>query len=118
MECIPSNFTTKPQLKPIIMNAKANLLVVDDHAELLEFIADDLNEDYHITTSTNGNEALNLLTSEYFDLIISDVMMPEMDGYELCQKIKENIAYAHSPVILLTAKKQYRIKNSRPGIWC
>jgi CheY-like chemotaxis protein len=87
------------------MNAKSNLLLVDDHTELLEFIADDLNEDYQITTSSNGREALDLLASEYFDLIVSDVMMPEMDGFELCQKIKEDIAYAHIPVILLTAKK-------------
>ena len=92
------------------MNAKSNLLLVDDHTELLEFIADDLNEDYQITTSSNGREALDLLDSEYFDLIVSDVMMPEMDGFELCQKIKEDIAYAHIPVILLTAKNSIESK--------
>lgn len=92
------------------MNAKSNLLLVDDHTELLEFIADDLNEDYQITTSSNGREALDLLASEYFDLIVSDVMMPEMDGFELCQKIKEDIAYAHIPVILLTAKNSIESK--------
>ncbi len=94
----------------MIMNAKSNLLLVDDHTELLEFIADDLNEDYQIMTSSNGKEALDLLASEYFDLIVSDVMMPEMDGFELCQKIKENIAYAHIPVILLTAKNNIESK--------
>jgi CheY-like chemotaxis protein/AraC-like DNA-binding protein len=92
------------------MNAKSNLLLVDDHTELLEFIADDLNEDYQITTSSNGREALDLLATEYFDLIVSDVMMPEMDGFELCQKIKEDIAYAHIPVILLTAKNSIESK--------
>lgn len=92
------------------MNAKSNLLLVDDHTELLEFIADDLNEDYQITTSSNGREALDILASEYFDLIVSDVMMPEMDGFELCQKIKEDIAYAHIPVILLTAKNSIESK--------
>ncbi|MGJ1193133.1 response regulator transcription factor [Sphingobacterium siyangense] len=92
------------------MNAKSNLLLVDDHTELLEFIADDLNEDYQITTSSNGREALDLLASEYFDLIVSDVMMPEMDGFELCQKIKEDIAYAHIPVILLTTKNSIESK--------
>ncbi|MCW8314027.1 response regulator [Sphingobacterium sp. InxBP1] len=94
----------------MIMNAKSHILLVDDHTELLDFIADDLNEDYQITTSTNGKEALNILSSEYFDLIISDVMMPEMDGYELCKKIKEDIAYAHIPVILLTAKNSIESK--------
>jgi len=83
------------------MNAKSNLLLVDDHTELLEFIADDLNEDYQITTSSNGREALDLLATEYFDLIVSDVMMPEM---------KEDIAYAHIPVILLTAKNSIESK--------
>ncbi|HAU53090.1 MULTISPECIES: response regulator transcription factor [Sphingobacterium] len=92
------------------MNAKSNLLLVDDHTELLEFIADDLNEDYQITTSSNGREALDVLATEYFDLIVSDVMMPEMDGFELCQKIKEDIAYAHIPVILLTAKNSIESK--------
>ncbi len=92
------------------MNAKSNLLLVDDHTELLEFIADDLNEDYQITTSSNGREALDLLATEYFDLIVSDVMMPEMDGFELCQKIKEDIAYAHIPVTLLTAKNSIESK--------
>ncbi len=94
----------------MIMNAKSHILLVDDHTELLDFIADDLNEDYQITTSTHGKEALNILSSEYFDLIISDVMMPEMDGYELCKKIKEDIAYAHIPVILLTAKNSIESK--------
>ena len=94
----------------MIMNAKSHILLVDDHTELLDFIADDLNEDYQITTSTNGKEALNILSSEYFGLIISDVMMPEMDGYELCKKIKEDIAYAHIPVILLTAKNSIESK--------
>ncbi len=92
------------------MNAKSNLLLVDDHTELLEFVADDLNEDYQITTSSNGREALDVLATEYFDLIVSDVMMPEMDGFELCQKIKEDIAYAHIPVILLTAKNSIESK--------
>ncbi|UIR54738.1 response regulator [Sphingobacterium sp. SRCM116780] len=92
------------------MKAKANLLLVDDHQELLEFIADDLCEYYHVQTTNNGIEALQLLESETFDLIISDIMMPEMDGYELCQRIKENIAYSHIPVILLTAKNSIESK--------
>ncbi|CDT04241.1 putative two-component system sensor kinase/response regulator fusion protein [Sphingobacterium sp. PM2-P1-29] len=91
-------------------NAKANILLVDDHQELLEFIADDLCEEYQVQTSNNGVEALKLMESDNFDLIISDVMMPEMDGYELCQHIKENMAYSHIPVILLTAKNSIESK--------
>ncbi|WP_270090517.1 response regulator transcription factor [Sphingobacterium sp. SYP-B4668] len=92
------------------MKAKASLLLVDDHQELLEFIADDLQEEYQIQTTNNGIEAMQLLESENYDLIISDVMMPEMNGYELCHHIKENISYAHIPVILLTAKNSIESK--------
>ncbi|AIM37941.1 chemotaxis protein CheY [Sphingobacterium sp. ML3W] len=91
-------------------NAKASILLVDDHQELLEFIADDLCEDYEIQVSSNGVEAMKLLSSDNFDLIISDIMMPEMDGYELCQHIKENIMTSHIPVILLTAKNSIESK--------
>jgi len=92
------------------MKAKASLLLVDDHQELLEFIADDLQEEYDIQTTNNGVEAMQLLASDSFDLIVSDVMMPEMDGYELCQEVKENILYSHIPVILLTAKNSIESK--------
>jgi len=92
------------------MNAKANLLLIDDHLELLEFIADDLMEDYHITKSNNGLDAYNLFVHENFDLIISDVMMPDMDGFEFCQKVKSNMNLAHIPIILLTAKNTIESK--------
>lgn len=92
------------------MNAKANLLLIDDHLELLEFIADDLSEDYHITKSHNGVDAYNLFEHENFDLIISDVMMPDMNGFEFCQKVKTNINLAHIPIILLTAKNTIESK--------
>jgi|SRR5690606_2838458 two-component system cell cycle response regulator len=92
------------------MNAKANLLLIDDHAELLEFIADDLMEVYHITKATNGLEAYALFEQENFDLIISDIMMPDMDGFEFCAKVKGNINLAHIPIILLTAKNTIESK--------
>ena len=92
------------------MNTKANLLLIDDHAELLEFIADDLIEDYNITKSSNGLEAYQLFDQENFDLIISDVMMPDMDGFEFCEKVKSNMSLAHIPIILLTAKNTIESK--------
>ena len=86
------------------------ILLVDDNEEILEFITDDLQDDYNILTALNGSIALNLLETESVDLIISDIMMPEMDGFELCRQIKSNFHYSHIPVILLTAKDSLQSK--------
>lgn len=92
------------------MNTKANVLLIDDHAELLEFIADDLMEDYHITKCASALDAYSLFEHENFDLIVSDVMMPDMDGFEFCEKVKSDMNLAHIPVILLTAKNTIESK--------
>jgi YesN/AraC family two-component response regulator len=63
-----------------------------------------LEEFFQIHSANNGIEALSLLNSYKPDIILSDVMMPKMDGYELCQKVKSNILTCHIPVVLLTAK--------------
>jgi two-component system cell cycle response regulator len=86
------------------------ILLVDDNEEILEFIADDLQGDYNILTALNGYAALKWLETESVDLVISDIMMPEMDGFELCSQIKSNFHYSHIPVILLTAKDSLQSK--------
>ena len=63
-----------------------------------------LNDQYRTLTATNGIEALKVLDEEEVDIVISDIMMPEMNGLELCNRIKTDVAYSHIPVILLTAK--------------
>jgi len=80
------------------------LLIVEDNTELLEFMKESLETVYQIFTARNGNEALEKMKMQLPDLIISDVMMPGMDGYEFTHTIKENIQTSHIPVILLTAK--------------
>ncbi|MFC4209848.1 response regulator [Pedobacter petrophilus] len=80
------------------------ILLVDDEEDILEYVADLLCEKYHVLTAASGEEALERLHQEIIQLVISDVMMPKMDGYELCEKIKSNFEYSHIPVILLTAK--------------
>ena len=65
---------------------------------------EDLSSYYRILTATDGAKALAILEEEDVDIVVSDVMMPVMDGLELCRKIKGNMAYSHIPVILLTAK--------------
>jgi len=87
-------------------NTKENLtvLIVDDNKELLEMISDGLNSKYHVITASDGIEALEKLKDNDIDFIVSDVMMPRMNGMKLLQKVKENINTSHIPFIILTAK--------------
>lgn len=81
-----------------------SILVIDDNLELLEFIRESLQEDYSVTTASSGEEGLIRIAECIPELIISDVMMPGIDGLELTKRIKTNIETSHIPVILLTAK--------------
>src|SRR5687767_10896801 len=89
---------------------KPLLLLVDDNEEILEFLEHELNEKYTIIKAFNGQEALEILKENAVQLLISDVMMPVMDGFELCRIIKTNFDYSHIPVILLTAKNTLQSK--------
>lgn len=89
---------------------KPVLLLVDDNEEILEFIESELNEKYTIIKAFNGAEAIALLKEEAIQLIVCDVMMPVMDGFELCKIIKTNFEYSHIPIILLTAKNTMQSK--------
>lgn len=80
------------------------ILLVDDERDIVEFLKYNLEkEDFEVVVSLNGEDALNKL-SEYPDLIILDIMMPIMDGFETCQRIRENKNFKHTPIIFLTAK--------------
>lgn len=83
---------------------KAQLLIVEDNRDFRQFLERCLNDQYHILTAGNGIEALQQLELNPIDIVITDVMMPEMNGMELCNKIKTNLNYSHIPVIMLTAK--------------
>ena len=82
------------------------LLVVEDNIELLMLMSQLLSTKYHVETATNGKEAMEIIQKEELDIIISDVMMPVMDGLELTKKIKADPNFQHLPIILLTAKTQ------------
>ena len=82
------------------------LLIVEDNVELLMLMKQLLQQHYHVLTASNGVEALDVVKAHELDLIVSDVMMPEMDGNELTTRLKENPDYSHLPIILLTAKTQ------------
>ena len=89
---------------------KPIILLVDDNEEILEFIESELEDKYTVLKALNGQLALNILKKDTVQLIISDIMMPEMDGFELCKIVKTNFEYSHIPVILLTAKNTLQSK--------
>ena len=88
------------------------LLVVEDNIELLMLMNQLLGTKYHVKTATNGKEAMDIIQKEELDIIISDVMMPVMDGLELTKKLKADPNYQHLPIILLTAKTQEEDRNA------
>jgi len=91
--------TTKHEGAPIY-----TVLIVEDNSEIRTLIKETLQFRYKIITAENGVLGLAIAQSEIPDIIISDVMMPEMDGFELCKKLKTDEHTSHIPVILLTAK--------------
>lgn len=86
------------------------ILLVDDEEEILEFLERILKDRYTILKASNGKEALSILHEEAVQLVVSDVMMPEMDGFELCRIIKSTVDHSHIPVVLLTAKNTMQAK--------
>lgn len=84
---------------------KLTVLAVEDDEMLLDFIAKSLRSDgFAVEKAANGKQALQVMEQSTVDLVLSDVMMPEMNGFELCRVIKNNVNYSHIPFILLTAK--------------
>ncbi len=94
------------------------LLVVDDDQEVAQYIKNELSDWYRIDTAPNGKEALKmLLTNNNYDLVISDVLMPEMDGLAMLRQLKANPNISHIPVILLTSKTEIsdRLEGLKKG---
>lgn len=89
---------------------KPMILVVEDNPDMLAFIRKQLTTEYSVLTVMNGIEALAVLDNHYVNLVVSDVMMPQMDGFELCKTIKSDLSYSHIPVVLLTAKTNIQSK--------
>lgn len=94
----------QPQDVPEGANKKPAILIVEDHAELRQLIKESLEDNYNIIIAKNGLEGWEKAIIEIPELIISDVMMPKMDGFTLCGQLKTDDRTSHIPVILLTAK--------------
>jgi putative two-component system response regulator len=94
---------------------KPTILVVDDTPDNLTLVSNLLKKDYRVRVAINGEKALKIAFSEAPpDLILLDVMMPGMDGYEVCQHLRDNPLTAHIPIIFLTAKSE--VEDERKGL--
>ncbi len=106
LDNISDDKTQEPEIVPAIDDTENNetLLLIEDNEDLLKLMVKLLGRFYKIFTATNGKEGLVILENEDIDLVVSDIMMPEMDGIEFCKSVKGNVDICHIPVILLTAK--------------
>lgn len=89
---------------PLNHQSLPTLLIVEDNQEMRSFLSQNFENEYTVLVAKDGQEGLNILKKRLVDLIISDLIMPEMDGITFSQKLKNNILYSHIPFILLTAK--------------
>lgn len=96
---------------------KPTILIVDDNYDLLQFMKDHLSKNYNVYSTENGSKALDIIKENAVQLVVSDIMMPEMDGIEFCHTLKSNVQTSHIPVILLTAKNEQDdiVKGYRSG---
>ncbi len=109
----------KQELEPSLqdhllqVNQKTSVLVIEDNADMRNYIVSSIEDDYQILTARDGAEGLEIATAEVPDLIISDVMMPKMDGYETTHRLRSNEITNHIPIILLTARgdRESRLKG-------
>lgn len=93
------------------------LLIVEDNIDLCNFLGNEFSQTYNVVIAHNGQEGLERLSQQAIDLIISDIMMPVMDGIVFCKEVKSNYLYSHIPLILLTAKIEstVRVESVRTG---
>ncbi len=108
LDLTDTKFTTPTTIRSVETTDEDayRVLIVEDNEELRMLMKQLLQTKYHILTASNGKEALKIIHKKEIDIIITDVMMPEMDGYELTRFIKQDEDFSHLPVILLTAKTQ------------
>jgi len=89
---------------------KFTVLLADDDPEILDFLTDDLLDTYNVLQAADGQQVIEVLASTPVDLIVSDVMMPIKDGFQLCLELKKDVRYCHIPFVMLTAKTHINSK--------
>ena len=103
---IPKNRLTASSIHPILKPSKPQILIVEDHDDLRNFLVTSLNKNYDCIPAMNGNIGYELAKKNSPDLIITDLMMPEMTGEELAQKIRNSEYLSHIPILVLSAKSR------------
>ena len=100
------------------MPERTTVLVVEDNDDMRAFIRSVLSDHFSVAEARNGEEALKVLGNRDIDLIISDLMMPVMDGMELSRRVKENFDISHIPFLVLTAKtgRETQLESYRMGV--
>ena len=113
----PKNETAAPEESGAPAAGMAKVLLVEDNDELLATLSDIFSPIYTIMTAHNGKEGLDKTRAEAPDIVVSDVMMPVMDGMEMCKAIKSDISVSHTPIILLTAMSatEHEVEGLRCG---
>lgn len=99
-------------------NGKLNILIVEDNKDMRDYIRSILAEYYNVLEASNGEEALHVLSSSNVDFVISDLMMPVMDGMELSHRIRSDFSISHIPILMLTAKTsdEARLEGYKAGV--
>ncbi len=101
----PEDFTNpKYAINVIPKKDKKKLLIIEDNKELRTYLKSELQNEYSVVEAPNGKEGLAIANERIPDIVLTDVIMPEMDGFEFCAKMRENIKTSHIPILMLTAK--------------
>ena len=95
----------------MVREGRKHLLVVEDNADFRQYLQDELSGQYLVSVAVDGQDALDRVSTERPDIVISDVMMPRLGGIELTHRLKEDIETSHIPVILLTARSSDEIRT-------
>ena len=114
---LPADLPLPPEETATIPSEAETVLVVEDNDDFRQFVADCLKPHYAVLCAADGQQALQVLKSHAVSIVITDVMMPVMDGLQLCNHIKGDINLSHIPVIMLTAKTadEHRLEGLREG---
>jgi len=99
-----NNSFIKDKTYRIEENNRENILIAEDNRGIREFIVECLNNEFNTLEAKDGNEAIEILKSNEIDIIISDILMPNKDGIQLCKEVRNDITFSHIPIILLTAR--------------